>query len=99
VTKHPPIDDGDCATCHKPHASDNSFLLTAATQFDVCGACHDWQKHSGHPIGAKAIDPRNKSLTLDCGSCHRTHGTDFKHFTHKDAKAELCVQCHQTFTR
>lgn len=99
VTKHPPIDEGDCSSCHRPHGSDNSFLLTAATQFEVCGTCHDWQQHSGHPIGAKAVDPRNKSLTLDCESCHRAHGTEFKHFTHKDSKAALCVECHQTFTR
>ncbi len=99
VTKHPPIDAGDCATCHKPHAGDNAFLLTGATQFDVCGTCHDWEKHSGHPIGAKVVDPRNKNLTLDCESCHRTHGTEFKHFTHKDAKTDLCVQCHATFRR
>lgn len=99
VTKHPPIDDGDCTSCHQPHASDFAFLSTAATQTELCGSCHDWQQHQGHPIGPKAIDPRNKNLAVDCESCHRTHGTPFPHFTHADSKADLCVQCHETYRR
>jgi predicted CXXCH cytochrome family protein len=99
LTKHPPIEQGDCTSCHQPHAADNAFLFVNANTLELCGACHDWQQHSGHPIGAKAIDPRDKNLTLDCESCHRTHGTPFKSFTHLDAKGDLCVQCHKTFRR
>ena len=98
-TKHPPIDAGECTSCHAPHGSDNVLLFTASSRIEVCGACHDWKEHSAHPIGEKAIDPRNKSLTVECGSCHRAHGTPFKYFTHFDNKADLCVQCHADFRR
>ncbi len=99
VTKHPPIEQGDCTSCHSPHGSNNAFLFVAATQIEMCGACHDYAQHTGHPIGAKAIDPRNKNLSLDCESCHRAHGTSSKHFTHGDAGGELCVQCHTNYRR
>ena len=99
VTKHPPIEEGDCATCHAPHSSDTEFLFVEKTSLDVCSNCHDWQKHSAHPIGEKAIDPRNRNLTVDCLSCHRTHGSPFQHFTHFDSKAELCTQCHTQMAR
>ena len=99
VTKHPPVDEGDCTSCHQPHAGDNAFLLVAANTIDLCGTCHDWQQHSGHPIGPKVVDPRDKNLTLSCESCHRNHGTPFKAFTHADPKGPLCVQCHTSFGR
>jgi len=98
-THHPPIADGDCSTCHAPHASDSGFLLAASDIGELCGACHDWQKHSTHPIGEKVVDPRNRNLTLDCLSCHRTHGTPFPHLAHFDSKADLCVQCHADLAR
>jgi len=94
VTKHEPIDDGSCTACHSPHSSDNAFLLEEADLNDLCGTCHDWQRHSSHPIGNEVIDPRNANLAVDCSSCHRNHGTGLEHFVYWDFKSELCVQCH-----
>jgi predicted CXXCH cytochrome family protein len=99
LVKHPPVEAGECVTCHAPHASDATPLLAGADQFEVCGKCHDWKTHSTHPIGEKAVDQRNKNLTLDCGSCHRTHGTPKAHLAHFDPKQELCVQCHAELSR
>ncbi len=98
-TKHPPIEAGECATCHAPHASEAVFLLAKPNLFEVCGGCHDWKSHSSHPIGEKVADPRNRNLTLDCESCHRTHGTPHEHLTHFDARADLCVHCHEQYRR
>lgn len=94
ATKHEPILEGNCTICHRPHSSPSVFLFDGATVTDVCEKCHEWQKHSAHPIGTKVVDPRNRNLTLDCLSCHRTHGTPNKHLTHFDTKKDLCVQCH-----
>lgn len=94
ATKHQPIADGECSTCHQPHASDTLYLLEGKTTIEVCGKCHDWGKHSAHPMGAKVADPRNKYLATDCLSCHRTHGSPEKHLAHFDTKKELCLQCH-----
>lgn len=99
LVKHEPIAEGNCTACHTPHASDGTFLLANARVEDLCGTCHDWQKHSTHPIGEKVVDQRNRNLTLDCLSCHRTHGSPYKYFAHYDTKMDLCVQCHQGFRR
>ena len=50
--------------CHDPHGSDSLFLANNASIIDLCGKCHDWQKHSTHPIGEKVKDPRNKNLNV-----------------------------------
>jgi predicted CXXCH cytochrome family protein len=99
VTKHEPVDDGSCTVCHSPHASDNALLLEEANLNELCGTCHDWQRHSSHPIGNEVIDPRNPNLTVDCSSCHRNHGTGLPHFVYWDHKSELCVQCHAGMQR
>lgn len=99
VTKHEPVEQGNCSVCHAPHASDTPSLFTRNTEMETCGICHDWQGHSAHPIGEKAIDPRNPNLTVGCSSCHRNHGTEFKHFTPFDMKMDLCVQCHKDMRR
>jgi predicted CXXCH cytochrome family protein len=99
VTKHPPVEGGECTACHSPHSSDNALLLKRADVVQLCGTCHDWQKHSTHPIGAKLVDPRNKNLSLDCLSCHRAHGTENKHMNPFPTTTELCTQCHQQFKR
>jgi len=98
-TKHPPIQEGNCTVCHTPHADNNPFLFNNASIIDLCGTCHEWQKHSSHPIGEKFIDPRNKNLTVQCLSCHRSHGTENKYFIHFPTISELCTQCHVQFRR
>jgi predicted CXXCH cytochrome family protein len=98
--KHEPIMNGRCTDCHNPHASDNLFLTNKPADFDLCSAqCHDWGKHSTHPIGEKFKDPRNKSTPLGCLSCHRSHGTEYKKMLTAPTTTELCVQCHDNFKR
>ncbi|PLY01272.1 MAG: cytochrome C [Desulfuromonas sp.] len=98
-TRHQPVDDGDCTICHAPHSSDNLFLQQEASTIDTCAQCHDWQTHSTHPIGDKVVDPRNPNVTLDCLSCHRTHGTEYEHFIYYPDVQALCVQCHTKYRR
>lgn len=98
-TKHPPIKDGLCTACHEPHAGDNPYLFTQPNVIDLCGTCHEWQKHSSHPIGEKVVDPRNKNLTVQCLSCHRAHGTEHKSMIYASPINELCTQCHVKFRR
>jgi len=93
-TKHPPVIEGQCTVCHNPHGSDNVLLLTQPSAIELCGQCHDWQKHSTHPVGEKIIDKRNKNLTVQCLSCHRSHGTEYLHLIPFKTTTELCTQCH-----
>jgi predicted CXXCH cytochrome family protein len=98
-TKHKPVQDGDCSACHDPHASATSFLVKKASIFEMCAECHDWQKHSTHPIGEKVKDPRNPNVTMQCLSCHRSHGTEYQHMIPFATITNLCVQCHEGFKR
>jgi predicted CXXCH cytochrome family protein len=99
VTKHKPIGGGECVACHDPHASNAPLLFAKEDTIDTCGKCHDWQKHSSHPIGQGKVDPRNKNLQLDCLSCHRAHGTEYKHMFPYATHTDLCTKCHTQYTR
>lgn len=91
-----PVKAGNCISCHSPHASDNVLLMTEPSiSSDLCGRCHQWQTHSTHPIGEKAIDQRNRNLTVECLSCHNGCGTRNKPaMLHFETTYELCVECH-----
>jgi len=99
VFTHQPVQEGGCSTCHLVHASDNDHLLSQASIVEGCGTCHDWLKHTSHPMGEKYVDPRNKNLKLDCLSCHRAHGTGYRYMLTFPTTTDLCVQCHTRFTR
>jgi DmsE family decaheme c-type cytochrome len=98
-TKHAPVKDGDCAVCHDPHSSNAPLMMKNANQIDMCASCHEWQKHSTHPIGATKKDPRNRNLTLDCLSCHRAHGTEYPHMMPFTKTTDLCTKCHENLKR
>jgi len=100
TSKHEPVAEGRCTECHDPHSSNSLYLTKKNFDFDMCAAsCHDWSKHSTHPIGEKARDPRNKNLSVSCVSCHRTHGTENKKMMYFKTTTEMCTQCHEKFMR
>jgi len=96
---HNPVMEGNCLACHAPHASDSVFLMSNPSQTELCGTCHEWLKHSSHPIGDKIIDSRNKNLTVQCLSCHRSHGTGYRYLNPFPTVTDLCVQCHKKYKR
>jgi DmsE family decaheme c-type cytochrome len=98
-TKHTPVRDGDCTNCHDPHSGNAPLLLTQANDLDLCKACHEWQKHTSHPVGLDKKDPRNPNLTLGCASCHRAHGTPYLHLMMYAKASETCTKCHEQFKR
>lgn len=99
MTKHAPIQEGNCTSCHAAHASDSVLLLNQPSTINLCGTCHEWLKHTTHPIGEKILDPRNKNLMVQCLSCHRSHGTSYKYMLPFPTVTDLCIQCHKKFTR
>jgi DmsE family decaheme c-type cytochrome len=96
---HAPVQQGDCTVCHSPHSSDRTFLLKGPSTIELCGTCHDWLKHSSHPMGEKAVDQRNRNMRVDCLSCHRSHGTGYRYIIPWPASTDLCVQCHKQYRR
>lgn len=96
---HKPIQEGNCSGCHSFHGSDSPFLMKQASTINLCGTCHDWLKHTSHPMGPRVVDSRNKNLTVDCLSCHRSHGTGYRYLVPFPTNTELCVQCHKQLKR
>jgi len=96
---HNPIQEGNCEACHTSHASDSVFLLKQPSMIELCGTCHDWLKHTSHPMGEKVADSRNKNLRMDCLSCHRSHGTGYRYLIPFPTVTDLCVQCHKQYKR
>jgi predicted CXXCH cytochrome family protein len=92
---HNPVKEGNCGACHAYHSSDNGLLMKQASTIELCGTCHDWQKHSSHPLGPKVRDSRNKNMTMDCLTCHRSHGTGYRWILTFKTTTDLCVQCHK----
>lgn len=99
TVKHSPVQDGMCTACHSPHSSRGAFLVDQPTIEEACGACHDYSQHSAHPIGEKAVDPRNPNLRVGCLSCHSGHGTETKHLLLAPTNIELCTPCHKQYSR
>jgi predicted CXXCH cytochrome family protein len=99
VTKHDPVRDGSCATCHDPHSSNSALMFVDNDTTKMCGPCHSGGNHSAHPMGDKIVDPRNRNLRLQCLSCHRAHGTEFKHMMPYATGPDLCTKCHTKYSR
>jgi DmsE family decaheme c-type cytochrome len=96
---HSPIQEGNCEACHSSHASDSVFLLKGSSIVETCGACHDWAKHTSHPVGEKIRDPRNKNLAVQCLTCHVSHGTGYRYLIPFPTVTDLCVQCHKQYKK
>lgn len=97
--KHVPVEGGMCVACHSPHSSDGVYLINQPSVSKLCEQCHNYETHSAHPLGDKAVDPRNKNLRVDCLSCHKGHGTEFKKILLAETTLELCTRCHKKFVR
>jgi predicted CXXCH cytochrome family protein len=98
-TKHDPVVGGQCGACHDPHSGDAPLMMKNPSIVEGCGTCHDWLKHSSHPMGEKFRDPRNKNLEVQCLSCHRSHGTEYRHMMPYPTTSEVCTKCHEKFRR
>ena len=96
---HNPIQEGNCEVCHSSHASDNVFLLQQPSVTKLCENCHDWSKHTNHPMGEKVVDTRNKNITMQCLSCHKSHGTGYRYLVPFPTVTDLCTQCHKQYKR
>jgi predicted CXXCH cytochrome family protein len=96
---HMPVQTGNCSACHAPHASNSGRLMRVDSIVEGCGQCHDWVKHSSHPMGDKYRDMRNKNVSLNCLSCHRSHGTGYRYMLTFPTTTDLCVQCHKQLRR
>ncbi len=99
ASHHPPVRDGECTACHDPHSGEAPLMFVNGDGVALCQTCHDWSQHSTHPLGDKVVDPRNPNLTLECLSCHRSHGTEYKRLMPAAKTSDVCTACHAQFRR
>jgi len=88
-----PVLKHQCSACHDPHASSFDLYLKSGPDH-VCQKCHKKQHRISHPLGEKAIDPRNRQ-PMQCISCHKIHGATEQFMLYLDGKRALCIECHR----
>jgi predicted CXXCH cytochrome family protein len=87
--QHGPVGDGECTSCHNPHASEFEQLLIAPkADGQVCFECHEEIRDF---FLQKYVHPPVKE---GCDLCHDPHSSDHKIQLHK-AQADLCIECHE----
>jgi predicted CXXCH cytochrome family protein len=89
---HPPVKDGECLACHKPHGGSGRFLLEVGeNQTDLCLGCHDSapfkQKFMHGPVAVGA-----------CTKCHAPHESAEKNLLEGPVR-NLCLKCHADFAK
>jgi len=88
--QHQPVKDGDCVSCHKPHGSNERFLLEAGEdRTPLCLGCHD-----GEPFKQKYM--HGPAAVGSCNACHDPHESNDKLLLKGPIK-NLCLGCHADF--
>lgn len=89
---HPPVKEGECLACHKPHGGAGRFLLDVSDdQTELCLGCHDSApfkqrvKHGPVAVGA-------------CTKCHNPHESDNKSLLGGQVR-DVCLKCHVDFLK
>jgi len=101
-TKHPPVAEGRCTACHRPHSSNYEPLLAKPME-KLCFTCHI---DLGDEVSASPADYRHGPVkTGDCTACHKPHGSPnsrllIRYFppefynTYNPGDYDLCFGCH-----
>ncbi|MBL0125687.1 MAG: DmsE family decaheme c-type cytochrome [Betaproteobacteria bacterium] len=81
--------DVSCTNCHSLHVAKDK-ILSKATEFEVCFACHKEQRAqvnrpSHHPVLEGKVA---------CSDCHNTHGSVGPKLMKRDSVVDTCYQCH-----
>jgi predicted CXXCH cytochrome family protein len=89
---HPPVKEGDCTVCHKPHGADGRFLLDSSDdQTELCLGCHD-----SSPFKRKFL--HGPAAVGECTKCHDPHESAEKALL-KGPVRDTCLKCHADFAR
>ena len=84
---HTPVREGDCSSCHNPHASDHGKLL-AEDPGKICSVCHP------NMVPEQAASVHKVVAEENCTDCHDPHSSDFKNNLVRGGN-KLCFGCHE----
>jgi predicted CXXCH cytochrome family protein len=89
---HPPVKEGDCTACHKPHGASERFLLEVGEdRSPLCFNCHD-----AKPFKEKFM--HGPAAVGSCNLCHDPHESSQKMLL-KAPFREVCLKCHADFAQ
>jgi predicted CXXCH cytochrome family protein len=83
------VENGDCISCHDPHASANKKLLSKPAD-KLCFDCHEDLQQAL----AKAPFKHDPVGNGDCASCHSAHQSSERGLLSKPS-GQLCLDCHE----
>jgi predicted CXXCH cytochrome family protein len=99
ATAHPPVEEGKCGTCHKPHGTTLPALLVGRA-IELCIRCHT-DVHEGHRErgeSGKVTPPEGFPMTDEgrflCVGCHLPHGSDQESLWFEEM-SRFCTICHK----
>jgi DmsE family decaheme c-type cytochrome len=78
-----------CNNCHAVHVRQDR-VLTAATQQEVCFACHKAERAQIHRSSTHPL----KEGRMACSDCHNPHGATATKLQRKGSINETCYACH-----
>jgi predicted CXXCH cytochrome family protein len=86
---HEPLKDKDspCLTCHNPHKSTASKLLTADNVTALCARCH-------RDVVKNPMYHQADKVPQSCVGCHEAHASDAKKLL-KAPSPDVCYKCHK----
>lgn len=98
--EHPPVAEGKCVKCHRPHSSQYPSLLGNATE-SLCLSCHTELAD----VIAESLNRHGPVKTGDCTACHNVHGSQYDRLlaryypvefysAYDQNKYDLCFGCH-----
>jgi len=88
ATIHMPYDDGECMTCHNPHASDNEGVTTEP-QKQLCLSCHsDFEDQM-----LNGTSQHLPATVGQCSKCHNPHQSKLGSLLLAESP-DLCLVCH-----
>lgn len=91
AVEHPPAAEGDCSSCHNPHAARDAGLLLERPAI-LCVRCH------GEIVGELARPVLHEPVAEGrCTDCHQPHGGSHAGLLTAPG-ADLCETCHEVIT-
>ncbi|GFO54598.1 cytochrome c [Geomonas sp. Red276] len=88
--QHSPVKDGECTACHRPHGSNQPFLLEAGEdRAPLCLNCHE-----SDPFKQKYM--HGPAAVGSCNTCHEPHEANEKALM-KGPVRDVCLKCHADF--
>lgn len=89
-SSHPPVRQGACLNCHRPHTPSPRPRLMRANVNKSCIGCHRKQVLSKKHKGWTQLHPK---LASQCNRCHQPHASPHPKLLRQTGSA-MCLQCH-----